>query len=498
MARENNFVESYKSLMENKARRENEKQRIIDEAVNKREKFMNEYYSARELREEKSRHHGRLLESCRNDAFGTVIKAIFITALEANTLTDNGIILAENMVNSWIKENGGANKILSECKNKTYLLSRIAQIVEEAAILETEELENIENDVEIDVPEVEEVSDDKTETESEVELATKVIEKNLDAENDEEVKKALEVLKKKSEEVANKSEVPAEEPAVDGAESKEEAPVEDKAEEEKSEEPAVDGAESKEEGKVEEPKEEASETEDKEEPVEDKGEEEKSDALNDTFDDIDDSEEDSKDVELPDDATTEEDDTESDVAEDIVDDLEEVPEEDITVDGDTENNGKVFDELEKEEDVKKAIELIRQRVADAEETFIKRNAEDKKAIDELIGRISDNVKTVEDLNDEDNVKSKIAQESARLCKQKINEVTENRPLSILEKMTRTLHTNIVRDQAIREQYLTEDGNMDTGLIVEAAKVMYGFLETLNTLQLEKVDSKYIEKVLSEM
>ena len=484
MRRENNFVEAYKNLKENRNLRAENREKLINEAVEKRQKFINDYHSIRESREMKQRRHGQLVESCRDNALGTAIKAIYITALEAGTLTDNGIILAENMVDAWIKENGGASKILNECKNKTYLLSRIAQIVEEAAIIEAEEIENIENDkIDFDDSKTEDVIDDESsEEESEINLALKVVEKNLDSE-DEEVKKAIETIRSK----ASKEESEEEQPKEDESKDEEEESEAEKSEEEQPKE---------DESKDEEEESEAEKSEE-EQPKEDESkDEEKTDPLNDTFDDVYDEEE--KDVEVPDDATTDEDDNESDVAEDIVDDLEEVPEEDITVDGDTENNGKVFDELEKEEDVKKAIELIRQRVADAEETFIKRNAEDKKAIDELIGRISDNVKTVEDISDENDPKSKIAEESARIHNQKIKEITEHKSLTVLEKMTRNLHSSIVKDQVVREQYLTEDGNMDTALIVESAKVMYAFLETLNTLQLEKVDAKYIEKILNEM
>ena len=38
------------------------------------------------------------MESARNDALSTALKAIYITALEANSLTDEGIVLAETMV----------------------------------------------------------------------------------------------------------------------------------------------------------------------------------------------------------------------------------------------------------------------------------------------------------------------------------------------------------------------------------------------------------------
>lgn len=486
--RENNFVEAYKNLRENKIRREENREKLINESIAQRDKFMDNYYSIRESREMKQRRHGQLMESCRDNALGTAIKAIFISALEAGTLTDNGIILAENMVDSWIKEKGGASKILTECQNKTYLLARISQIVEEAALLETEEIENIQDDKvpedkepETDVPENIENNDESSQQEDEVALAAKVIEKNLDAENDEEVKKALEVIKNKA-----SGSLDDDKSEDDNGDPLSDTNFEDDVEEDNKKDDSDDKDDDEE-----------NDSNDEDNDEEDSDDKDEKDDVKESEDVTDDSE-DVKDVEVPDDATTDSDDNETDTAEDIVDDVEDVPEEDITVDGDTENNGKVFDELEKEEDVKKAVELIRQRVADAEETFIKRNAEDKKAIDELIGRISDNVKTVEDLNDEADEKSQIAEESARLNKQKISEITENRPLSIMEKMTRNLHSNIVKDQVVREQYLTEEGNMDTALIVESAKIMYGFLETLNTLQLEKVDVNYIQNVLDEM
>lgn len=499
--RENNFVESRKALIENRERRESEKEKLIKEYHDKRESFMNNYHSIRESREQKLRLHGKLMEACRNEALATAIKAIYITALEAGTLTDDGIILAENMVDKWVEERGGASKILSECSNKTYLLARIAQIVEEAAIHETEEIENA--DKEVKDAEFEELPSEENKAEesgdTEVDLAVKVIQNNIDTE-DEEVKKALDIIKQKAEEKSAEEESPEETPSEESKED--ETPVEnDKDSEEAA--PA--------EGEVEEQPKEDSGSATEETPASDESGEETKNNLNVDFDDFEDDTEDeeseeeksdesesSEEVEVPDDATDKSDDNESDVAEDIIDDLEEVPEEDLSIDGEEENSGKVFNELEKEKDVKKAIELIRQRVADAEETFIKRNAEDKKQIDELIGKISDNVKTIENLDDENSTESKIAQESVRLTRQKMKSITENRPLSIMEKMTRNLHANILKDEVVKEHYMMENGNLDTALIVEAGKVMYGFLETLNTLQLEKVDAKYIEKVLNEM
>lgn len=434
MKRENYFLESYKALDKLKAARESKRIEFDSRKIQNYDNFIKDYHSIMESRESNMRKRGRILEEARNDALATIIEAIYISALEAGTLTDNGLILADSLTRNWIKENGGAQSIMNRCKNNTYLLNRISSIMEDAAEDELKDIEDIDND-----------SDEKDD-------------------EDKESKKEKED-KKDSDDTKNEKK--------DDEEDKEK----DSSDDDKDEEDYDS---------------------DDEEAEEESPEEDDSDPLSDTdFED--------NDTEIPDDATTTKDDNETDVADDIVDDLEEVPDKDITVDGNEENQGKIFDELEKEEDVQKAIELIRQRVADAEETFIRRNAEDKKQIDDLIGRISDNVKTVEDMNDEveaednaDSTEAKLAEESVRVTRRKIKDITENRTLSVLEKMSRNLTAGIVKDHVIREQYTDEDGKLDVSAAFESAKVMYGFLEALNTLQLEKVDTKYIENVLNNM
>ena len=65
-------------------------------------------------------------------------------------------------------------------------------------------------------------------------------------------------------------------------------------------------------------------------------------------------------------------------------------------------------------------------------------------------------------------------------------------------MSRLVTSNVVLTETGRDIYFNESGQIDMDLVMEATKVMYGFLETINTLQLEKVDFKYIEKVLADI
>ena len=116
-----------------------------------------------------------------------------------------------------------------------------------------------------------------------------------------------------------------------------------------------------------------------------------------------------------------------------------------------------------------------------------------------MNKISNNVKTVEDLaddkSDESKTKTAMAEESARMHKRAIDSIRENRPLTVFEKMTRNLTKDIINNESVREQYLVESGNLDTEKVIESSRVMYGFLETLNTLQLENVNEEYIKNVI---
>ena len=420
--RVNEFVETQKALRESECARAKKREEAAIKEQQARQEFENNYHNIREAREYKMRRHSRLLEEARNSALSTVLKGIYITALEAHTLTDNGIIIAESMVDNYIKERGGATKILNSCKENTYLLSRITSIVEDAAEDEVKE-----------------------------------IEKDPDEEDEKEDKKKSESSEEKKEEKDSKDE------------GKEEKPEEKESEDEKEEK-----------------------SDDKESKEDDKKEEKDSSPIDMSTDFLDD--DDDEEIESVDkDGDPSNDDTEA--AEEIIDDIEEDQEEE---DDDEESAGPIFDELKKEDDIKKAIDLIKKRVSDAEEAFIKRNKEDKEQINALLNKISGNVKTVEDIADKDDTESKLAQESARMTKQKIDQIRDGKPMKVFDKMARKVSSNIVKDVDIREHYVLESGQLDVPMVMETAKVMYAFLETINTLQLEKVDEKYIQEVLEKM
>lgn len=451
MSRYNEMVETVRSLNENRNRLAQQEAAKIDKAVNERSNFRNNYYQIKESQHQKRMMRSKILESARNDALSTCLKAIYITALEANTLTDQSIILAESMVDNYIKENGGASAILGRVGNNSYLLSRITDIVEEAALREAEEIEKDD-----DKEDAKAAEDNKKDLQDKALIAAKDF---IDSASEDDIKKFTAKMKGE---------------AIDDEDDDIQLPKND---DDKQDTPDL---------------------EDPDDDGDDKG-----DSLNMSFDD-DDSDDDKSDDKKD---SEDEDDDEDDLGEPLPgeDDDDESSDDDnkddsdkSSDDNDSEGKGKILDNLDKEEDVQKAIDTIRNRVADAEETFIKNNAEDKKKIDELLTKISTNVKTVNDLDNKEDPKSKVAQESVQMAKRQIDMIKTNRPLTIFEKMTRNLSLNIVKDCAVRESFIEEHGQLDVDMVVETAKVMYGFLETVNTLQLEKVDEAYIKNVLENM
>lgn len=553
--RENEALERYKSLHENRLRLAQEEMRKINESAEARQSFINNYHAIRDRQALKEVQRSKLMEAARNDALATVIKAIYITALEAESLMDENILLAENMVDKWIEEAGGASKILSKTGNNTYLLSRITQIVEEAAEDAVKEIEEPDEE-----PKTDEIPDENASkavqiaqlTAKDAEIKAQIANLKAEKKAEDEEEKADEEAEKDAEPTADEdakedkddketSDTPDEEVPAEGEEkSEEEEPKTDEDGKEESNTPeesipTEDGEAEEEvdadveikdvpaedsENTEELPKEKEEKSDEKSEdaPEEAEGEESSTDGDDETAPTKAEGEEGSNEEDIdpdvdinmnddekeltdgdevdPDEDASEDDDVEDALGEPI--DGDNSSDTDTTVDGDTENKGKIFDDLENEDDVQKAIELIRTRVADAEETFIRNNAEDKKKIDELLNKISTNVKTVETMAEKDPKKAQVATEAVRECKRKINDVYKEKSFTVFGKMASILTENIVKDDAIRESYTTEDGTLDIDLAVESAKVMYGFLETLNTIQIEKVDEKYIANIINGM
>jgi len=160
---------------------------------------------------------------------------------------------------------------------------------------------------------------------------------------------------------------------------------------------------------------------------------------------------------------------------------------------------KLLDRLENEEDVDTAVELISDRITNAEEEFIRKNKEDKEKIEAIVADINDRIKAVKndpDMSEE--TKEEVQKEYAIKQKRQTKMVYENRSHTVFEQMVHNLSVSILKDPELKPMYTTESGKLDIDHIVDCTKCMYGFLEFVNTVGLVKVDDTYINRVLTEM
>ena len=194
---------------------------------------------------------------------------------------------------------------------------------------------------------------------------------------------------------------------------------------------------------------------------------------------------------------SDEDDSEVDEDIDMDDDsLEDNSNDDLTA----ETKEEMLNKLEEEEDTDTAIDIIAQRISKAEEEFIKKNADDKQKIEDIVDGINDRINGAKaDPNNSDEDVEELEQEAAIEMKRKINKIRDDRPHTVFEMMVRQLSEGIMNDTgAINEEYTDETGKINMESVVEVAKCVYGFLEFVNTVQLEKVDEAYIKHMIENM
>lgn len=158
----------------------------------------------------------------------------------------------------------------------------------------------------------------------------------------------------------------------------------------------------------------------------------------------------------------------------------------------------MINKLEEDPEVNDAVKVISDRIAAAEEEFIKKNMEDKKKIEDIVNDINERIQAVkDDLTKDDETKEAIEQECVMDKNRMISDIYEERTHSLFDHMVHETAKAVVKDSQLRDIY-TESGKVDMANIVKTCKTMYGFLEFVNSTQLEKVDKAYIEKVIKEM
>ena len=463
-----------------------EKQKT-EEKKQEKEDFYEALNKYREQRELKNSELRRFSESVYNNYMETALGSIYIAALqEVSPISEDSILLAQKNVANYIEEHDGARSIIRANKGKTSLLDTIFEAVSTAAN------KDIADYIELREAEEKEEEEEKKEKEEEKNPAEgdenasgediKVGDADKDGEDD-----ADELDKKDpiTDEPDTKETLKDDKPKEDEKDTKEESDKEEYGKADDKEESEEEEKDSKEEKNL---------TDD----LDDDDDEDSEDDDSDDDDDEEDSdkEEDSEDEPDVDDGFGSADDTKEEESEEEVE-VEEEPDEDTFDDdgGLKDNKEEMFKKLENDAEVTDAVDIIAKRISDAETEFIQKNAEDKKKIEQIVNKVDDRIKAVTDSDKTPEEKEQEAQETQQEATRLITDIKEQRFHSVFEELVKDNFDYIMKDDVLKENYTDVDGTINVAQIVESTRVMYGFLEFVNTIQLEKVNSEYILKVI---
>lgn len=445
------------------------------------EDFRDQLDAIRKQRELTGAEFGKFTESVYDNHLQTALEAIYITALSKDAVvTEDCIELAHSLVSNYIKEQGGAREIIAHKSGKTYLLDTIFEAVDSAAQRDINFYLEAEKDDEEDEKDrkKEKEEDGSDEVDKEDIKLGDADGDGVDDSQDSDFGTGED--NDKNEEASDAKE------KSDEKEDKEDEEKDDKEDKESDKEESDNDSESDDDDSD-------SEDEDDEDSDEDIDiedlDQESNDSAEDDEEDEDDSDEESEEDDILDKEDTKESIKDAGEPEDLEGNDPEETEELPT------SKEELFDKLENDQEVTDAVDIIAKRISDAEAKFIEKNAEDKKKIENIVNKVQDRIDAVtqdensteEDIEKEEN-DAKL--ESTRL----INQVRNDRFHTVYEMMVRDNMEYIMKDHTLTEAY-SEEGKLDMSRIMDSSRTMYGWLETVNTIQLEKVNEGYIQKVL---
>jgi len=157
---------------------------------------------------------------------------------------------------------------------------------------------------------------------------------------------------------------------------------------------------------------------------------------------------------------------------------------------------------------KDVTKIIADRVQDSVDDFIDFNKKNKYAIKQIY----DNAKQrIDELDAAENTMDgsqeivsnspedvqQMQQEAVRMAKRKERAILES-PCNVFNSMTQIMLESIHSVDVLKEAYSTEYNKVNFGKVVNDTKVMYSFLECLNTLNMIPINEGYITKMLNDM
>jgi len=163
-----------------------------------------------------------------------------------------------------------------------------------------------------------------------------------------------------------------------------------------------------------------------------------------------------------------------------------------------ENKDEIIDPTDKEEfyekidgiaDVGNIQDTVKLRVADAFNQFNINNTEKKRDIENILIQSRENINA--------NMTEEIMEYTKLQNKQKENKI-RNSKKTIFESMMYNIIESCYKNNDLKEKFFEESGQPDIDKIVDHCKIMYGFMEMLNTTGAEHLSPEYIKEQVDNL
>ena len=141
-------------------------------------------------------------------------------------------------------------------------------------------------------------------------------------------------------------------------------------------------------------------------------------------------------------------------------------------------------------DTEAISDAIKERVADAMNDFVTANTKDH---DDITSALNAAQEKINSSNPDD---TELHESYTRLAKSKVNDI-RNRSKGVFHSMVEATCKSVLANKDMQEEFMTE-GHLDMNKIVDRTKLMYTFIEMLNTSRIAKVDASFLEGVISDL
>lgn len=141
-------------------------------------------------------------------------------------------------------------------------------------------------------------------------------------------------------------------------------------------------------------------------------------------------------------------------------------------------------------DSQEISDAIKDRVSAAMDDFVTANTKDHEDIETALQQAQEKIQATPD--DQEGLKESYD----HLAKQKISKI-RNAPKGVLHSMVSAMCESVLKNPDVHAEFMNE-GHLDVAKIVDRVSLMYTFMEMLNTSRLEKVDTAFVENVISDL